>query len=112
VSIWLAGKAIKFSQPLVTRHDDELFFFFRIRSLFTTAQATSDVNTTWVSTLSNTGLQIHMDGYIGGENTGVWEVCQCLVLDLRVLRGDLVKVGEGVEGNWSREGRSQGSLCL
>ena len=58
------------------------------------------------------GLQICMNGYIGGGKTGVWEVCQCLVLDLKAFRGDPVEVGVGGEGSSSREGRSQGTLRL
>jgi len=39
------------------------------------------------------------DGYIGGKNTGVWEVHQCLVLDLKAIRGDLVGEEGGEEGS-------------
>jgi len=43
---------------------------------------------------------------------GVWEVRQHLVLDLKAFRGDPGEVGEGGEGNLSREERSQETLHL
>ena len=54
------------------------------------------------------GVQICVDGYIGErENGGVREVCQCLALALKAIKGDPVEAGGGGEGSWSREGRLQ-----
>jgi len=53
-----------------------------------------------------------MDGYIGGQKKGVQDICQCLVLDLNVLRGGPVEVGGGEEESWNGEGRSQEISCL
>ena len=50
---------------------------------------------------ANTLGWVHRERY-----TGVRDVCQRLVLDLRALRGDLVKEVEDGEGNSNGEGRS------
>jgi len=49
-----------------------------------------------------------MDGYIGGDNTGVRDVCQHLALDLKPIRGDPVREGGGEGESLIREERSQG----
>ena len=87
------------------------FFFFGIRRLFTTAQATSDVDTMGYY-LIKYGASYTCGWVHRGTDMGVQEVHQHLALDLKAIRGDLVEAGGGREGSWNREGRLQETLHL